>query len=188
MTPLNTPEQALDLTMYRPPSEVYHHLNTPEEEVYRPPSDQPESEDLPELPFRQTEDLPDLPFRRMEELPDLSSRPATQSRPEMEEQPVQRPVPRPVQQCVQRPVQQPVTQPRPPASLMVPKTKWYPQRSSPFPKRKTQEQAPPQNLPLPPPFLLPPAFPVLNMIKTYFDSNLYNIFRNRTLIWVSRGT
>ncbi|GFT35456.1 hypothetical protein TNCV_922701 [Trichonephila clavipes] len=54
---------------------------------------------------------------------------------------------------------------------MVPKTRWYPLRSSPFPKRETKEQAPPQNLPLPPPFLLRPAFPALNMIKTYFDSN-----------------
>ncbi|GFY65558.1 hypothetical protein TNIN_298431 [Trichonephila inaurata madagascariensis] len=51
----------------------------------------------------------------------------------------------------------------------------YPQRSSPFPKRKTQEpsQTPPQpqNSSLPPPFLLQPAFPAMNMIKTYFNSN-----------------
>ncbi|GFY70813.1 hypothetical protein TNIN_246071 [Trichonephila inaurata madagascariensis] len=60
MAPPNTPEQALDLTIYKPPSEVYHPINTQEEEVYRPPSEvyRPETEELPHLP-----DLPDLPSR-----------------------------------------------------------------------------------------------------------------------------
>ncbi|GFW29810.1 hypothetical protein TNCV_3936771 [Trichonephila clavipes] len=38
------------------------------------------------------------------------------------------------------------THPRPSASLTIPKARWYPQRPSPFSKRETQEQAPPQNL------------------------------------------
>ncbi|GFX43190.1 hypothetical protein TNCV_2712341 [Trichonephila clavipes] len=270
MAPPNTPESALDLTIYRPPSEVYQRHNTPEQQVYMPPSEvymppsevymppsevymhpsevymppsevymppsevymppsevymppsevcmppsevyrpdlsfrRPETDELPDLPScrrPETEELPDLPSLRRpetEELTDLPSlrRPETEERPVTQPRPEQQPVQRPVQQNVQRHVQQPATQPeqqpatqpvqqpatqlvqqpatqpatRPLASLMIPKARWYPPHASPFPKRETQEPAPPQNSPLPPSFLLRPAFPAMDMIKIYFDSN-----------------
>ncbi|GFU10222.1 hypothetical protein TNCV_3449951 [Trichonephila clavipes] len=73
MAPLTTPEQesALHLTVYRPPSEVYQPLDTPEQEVYRPPSEvyrQPSDLTV----YRPPSELQDLPFRRpTSELPDL---------------------------------------------------------------------------------------------------------------------